>query len=120
MTDMLTIGLDRLGYEVVALNDPQEALEALREDPGAWDIVVSDQVMPGMKGLTMFREMKEIRGDLRFVLCTGFSDGASEEAALAAGADAYFLKPVSPERLAAAIRRMIDQSTAGVARKRAT
>ena len=122
MTDMLTIGLDRLGYEVVALNDPREAVETLREDPGAWDIVISDQVMPGMKGLTMLREMREIRGDLRFFLCTGFSDGATEAAALAAGADAFFLKPVSPERLAAAIRQMIDQSSGARAlvRKHAT
>src|SRR5215471_18158873 len=51
VTDMLTIGLDRLGYEVVGLNDPEEAAGTFKEDPTAWDVVISDQVMPGTKGL---------------------------------------------------------------------
>jgi len=108
LTDMLTIGLERLGYEVVALNDPGELLAVFAEDPDAWDIVVSDQVMPNMKGLSLFQRLKAIRATILLVLCTGFSDAASEETARAAGADAFFLKPVSPEQIAAAIRRLID------------
>jgi len=110
MTDMLTIGLDRLGYETVALNDPAEALAMFIDDPGAWDVVISDQVMPGMKGLTLFDRLKAVRPELRFILCTGFSDGATEELALAAGVDAFFLKPVSPEQLAACVRRLVDRA----------
>jgi two-component system, cell cycle sensor histidine kinase and response regulator CckA len=62
-----------------------------------------------MKGLTLLARLREISPALRFILCTGFSDGAGEDVALAAGADAYFLKPVSPEQLAAAIRRLTDR-----------
>jgi PAS domain S-box-containing protein len=109
MTDMLTIGLDRLGYEVVALNDSEEALAVFTEDPKAWDVVISDQVMPRMKGLTLFHRLKSVRASLRFILCTGFSDGATEKTALAAGVDAFLLKPVSPEQLAASIRRLLDE-----------
>jgi len=71
-------------------------------------VVVTDQVMPGMRGEALFRRMKEISPALRFILCTGFSDGASEAAALALGIDAFFLKPVSPEQVATAIRRLFD------------
>jgi PAS domain S-box-containing protein len=110
MTDMLTIGLDRLGYEVVALNDPAEALAVFAADPSAWDVVISDQVMPGMKGLALHERLKAIRPRLRFVLCTGFSDGATEAMALTAGVDAFFLKPVSAEQLAARIRRLMDET----------
>ncbi len=106
--DVLTIGLDRLGYEVVALDDPREALSAVAEHPTAWDVVISDQVMPHMKGLTLLARLRAIRPALRLILCTGFSDGATEEAALAAGVDAFFLKPTTPDDLAAAIRRLID------------
>ncbi len=109
MTDMLTIGLERLGYEVVALNDPDEVLAAFSEDPTAWDVVISDQVMPRMKGLTLFQRLKLVRASLRFILCTGFSDGATEKTALTAGVDAFFLKPVSPEQLAACVRRLLDE-----------
>jgi signal transduction histidine kinase/CheY-like chemotaxis protein len=106
VTDMLTTGLDRLGYEVVALNDPAEALAVFGGDPSAWDVVISDEVMPSMKGLTLLSRFKAVRPSLRFILCTGFSDGDTEKAALEAGVDAYFLKPVSPEQLAACIRRL--------------
>ncbi|MBI3710716.1 MAG: response regulator [Proteobacteria bacterium] len=106
--DALTVGLDRLGYEVVALDDPEEALAVFAEDQAAWDVVISDQVMPRMKGLTLFQRLKAIRPSLRFILCTGFGDGATEEMAAAAGTDAFFIKPVSAERLAASIRRLVD------------
>jgi PAS domain S-box-containing protein len=108
VADVMAIGLDRLGYEAVAAHDPSEALAAFEEDPAAFDVVVSDQVMPRMKGLALFRSLKAIRPSLRFILCTGFSDEATEESARATGVDAYFMKPAAPEEIAAAIRQLFD------------
>ncbi len=108
MTEMLSIGLGRLGYQVVAFNDPAVAVKVFSANPAAWAAVISDQVMPNMKGLTLFRRLKAVHPSLRFILCTGFSDGATEESAQAAGVDAFFLKPVSPQKLAGTIRRLID------------
>ena len=112
MTDVLTTGLDRLGYESVAVNDVREVIQLFVEDPMSWDVVISDQVMPEMKGRTLCKALKKIRPSLRFILCTGFSEGLTEEEALSAGADAFFLKPVRPEEIAAAIRKLFDQNTA--------
>jgi PAS domain S-box-containing protein len=109
MTDVLVMALDRLGYEAVALNDPEEAINTFAENPAAWDVVISDQVMPGMKGLALLDRLKAIHPSLRFILYTGFSDGATEEGALAAGVDAFLLKPAAPEDIAAAIRRLFDR-----------
>jgi PAS domain S-box-containing protein len=106
ITDMLSIGLERLGYEVAALNDPAEALEAVREAPGAWDAVVTDHLMPGMQGLSLAQELKSLRSDLIVVLCTGLDDGVVGQAAKAQGIDAFFAKPVEPEQIAAAIRAL--------------
>ena len=108
MTDVITMALDRLGYETAAINDPQEALEIFSGDPAAWDVVVSDQVMPGMKGLTLVQRLKAVRPTLRCILCTGFSDGATEEGAKAAGVDLFLAKPTAPEEIAAAIRKLFD------------
>jgi PAS domain S-box-containing protein len=112
-TDVLTIGLDRLGYEVVALNDPEEALATFSENPAAWDVVISDQIMPHIKGLTLFERLRALRPTLRFVLCSGESGERRqtlEQRALDAGVDAFIHKPATPEQFAAAIRRLIDQS----------
>jgi PAS domain S-box-containing protein len=107
IADMLAIGLGRLGYRVTAIVDPADALAAVERNPDAWDVVISDQVMPGMKGMTLFAHLKAIKPALRFILCTGFSDAATEAHALEAGADGFFLKPVSPEQIAARIRRIV-------------
>jgi PAS domain S-box-containing protein len=109
IVDMVTTGLDRLGYEAVGIADPVEALAAWRDDPAAWDVVVSDQVMPRLKGLAMHARMRAVDPRVRFILCTGFSDDASEEMARQAGVDGYFLKPVAVAQLAAAIRRLVDE-----------
>ncbi len=66
--------------------------------------------MPGMTGLTLHTRLKAMRRNLRFVLCTGFSDGTVERAAHAAGVDAVFLKPVPTERLVARIREIVNQT----------
>jgi PAS domain S-box-containing protein len=110
--DVLSIGLDRLGYEVAALDDPEAALAVFVEHPDAWDVVISDQIMPTMTGVTLLERLKTLRPGLRFVLCSG--DGGGEAAALAAGASAFFVKPVSPEEIAQAIRRLIDAPSAAV------
>jgi PAS domain S-box-containing protein len=104
--DVLSIGLDRLGYEVAALDDPEAALAAFAEHPEAWDVVISDQIMSAMTGVSLLERLKALRPGLCFLLCSG--DGGSETAARSGGAAAFFMKPVSPEEIAKAIRRMID------------
>ena len=104
--EMLASGLGRLGYEVVSLTDPQEALEAFSEDPDYWNVIVSDQTMPGMKGTTLYERLKAVRPSVRFILCTGYDDGASTDPASDSGIVARFLKPVSPQQISAAIAQL--------------
>jgi DNA-binding NarL/FixJ family response regulator len=96
-----------LGYETAPLYSSVEAFEEFQEAPQAWDLVINDQSMPRMKGMELIRKMKSVRPDIKTILCTGFSNEATEEAAIAAGADCYFNKPVEIETLAATIRRML-------------
>ncbi len=104
ITDVLSIGLERLGYEVAAVNDPAEALAVFSEAPALWDAVVTDQLMPGMQGLVLAEKLKSLRPNLIVILCTGLDDGMVDRAAKATGADAFFTKPVEPEQIAATIR----------------
>ena len=108
IVDMLSIGLERLGYETVAVTDPLEALAAFEEDPAAWDIVVSDEVMPQMRGLELVRKLKAVRGDVRVLLCTGYSDTANDKIIRAAGVDVMLLKPVDAVTVASKIRQLMD------------
>jgi CheY-like chemotaxis protein len=102
-TDVLSIGLDRLGYEVAAVNTPEEAVEAFAEAPQQWDVVVTDNVMPGCSGIDLAGQMIAIRPDVPIILCTGFDDGTVADEARALGIHAVLAKPVDPAQLAAAI-----------------
>src|SRR3954468_8119063 len=66
--------LSRRGYRVSGYSTPEEALHALREQPRAYDVVVSDYIMPGMNGLHVAREVAAIRPDLPVVLFSGHID----------------------------------------------
>jgi two-component system cell cycle sensor histidine kinase/response regulator CckA len=109
LLEMMTSGLERFGYEVTGTDDPSDALESVIADPGVWDVVVSDHVMPGMMGLTLLTEIKRVRPDCPVILCTGFSDNLTEAQARALGVDAFFLKPVQPVAIACQIRALLDR-----------
>ncbi len=108
---MTAHALERLGYEVASCDDPQDALDIFNEHPEAWDVVVTDQTMPGLTGIELAQRMLERRPDLQIVLCTGFSESANEETARAAGIAAFLNKPVDPYRLASTIRAVLDRHT---------
>jgi signal transduction histidine kinase/ActR/RegA family two-component response regulator len=112
IVDMLSIGLERLGYETVGVTDPVEALAAFQEDPTAWDIVVTDEVMPQMRGLEFVRMLKSVRPEIKVVLCTGYSDTTNGDIAPASGIDAFLLKPVDAANIAAKLRQLMDAAPA--------
>ncbi len=109
LTDMLSIGLERLGYDVTSCNDPFEALHAVEQDPGAWHVVVTDQMMPAMRGVALIERLKAIAPDVATLLCTGFADGTTEAAARHAGADAFLMKPLEAHRIARQMRALLDR-----------
>jgi PAS domain S-box-containing protein len=107
LLDAMAIGLRRLGLEVAATTQPQQAVAWVAEQPGRFDVMVTDQVMPGLRGTALIAMVKRADPQLRVILTTGYSDGATEEGALAAGADAFILKPVPPETVARAAQVVV-------------
>ena len=103
------IALSMMGYQVTAFHGPNEALDAFRARPDAHDVIVSDQTMPRMTGLEFAREVRAIRPDIVFVLCSGFSEAVTDASIREAGIDAYVRKPVKPRDLAAQMRRALDE-----------
>lgn len=62
------------GYEVEEACDGEDALEILQDDPGGFDLVVSDVVMPGMDGPTLIREAKELLGSAKVLFMSGYAE----------------------------------------------
>jgi signal transduction histidine kinase/CheY-like chemotaxis protein len=106
LADGLSLALQKLGYETASVYGSEEALDVFSKDPRAWDIVITDQVMPRMTGLQLTSKMKQLNANVDIVLCTGFSDSATEQNSKRAGAGAFLQKPSSPELIAQTIRRL--------------
>jgi len=108
LTDAGRSMLQRLGYEVTVKNDPAEALELFRADPAGFDLVITDQTMPGLTGMDLFAEMRAIRRDLPVILVTGYSDLVDAEKAKTAGIRAFVMKPLTKGEIARTIRQVLD------------
>jgi CheY-like chemotaxis protein len=103
VADMLSIGLERLGYATVAVQDPLSALEAIEEDPSAFDTLLTDLHMPLMSGSELIRRAREAAPHLHIILCTGDAKDATAAEARSLGADRVLHKPVKIQSVAEAM-----------------
>jgi CheY-like chemotaxis protein len=101
--------LKHLGYRVTAMTDPVEALEIFLYDPDAFDLVILDQAMPLMTGGTLAAAILKARPGTPIIICTGYSEGLSEEQAAAMGIKAFVWKPFSLKEIAVTIRRALRE-----------
>ncbi len=99
--------LTRLGYTVSTKTSAAEALELFCARPDAFDIVITDQTMPGMTGMTLAERLLKIRPDLPIVLCTGYSDTVGPARAKTVGVREFLMKPLTRQDLAEAMRRAL-------------
>jgi signal transduction histidine kinase/ActR/RegA family two-component response regulator len=103
----LRIMLEHLGYRVVTMLDSASALETFRQNPAAFDLVVTDQVMPGLKGVELAQAILRLRPDIPIMLCTGYSDLIDEPTAKSFGIRVFIMKPYSVREMAEAVRRAL-------------
>jgi CheY-like chemotaxis protein len=103
LSDILT----DLGYHVDIAHDGPSALELVRRTP--YDLALLDLRMPGMDGLTLYREIKKLRADTVAIVVTAYAGGATADAALTAGAWQILPKPVDLPRLMGLVDEALSQ-----------
>jgi PAS domain S-box-containing protein len=105
--EMTTRLLEAGGYQVTPFSSSSDALTALEQSPHSWDLLLTDQTMPGMSGVELLQAARSVRADLRVVIMTGHSDKLTVDADGGVGADAVLRKPFRFERLTAVIRQVL-------------
>jgi len=96
--------LGALGYTPVVVNHGNDALRLFQSSSGQFDLVITDQVMPGMRGLELIQHLKVIQPDIPIILCTGFSETFAQQQAESLGIDAILMKPILMKNLSEVIR----------------
>jgi len=102
--------LDRIGYQVLAASNGQEAIQIYEENHENIDVVILDMIMPGMSGGDVFDRLKEINANVRVLLSSGYSiDGEASEI-LDRGCNGFIQKPFRINLLAQKIREVLDKA----------
>jgi len=104
----LADGLARLGYRVTPAADGVHALTAFRNDPGAFDLVITDQIMPRMPGIELASELAKIRPEVPIILCTGFSEKIDGGTVGIHGIRELIMKPFTMTELTRLIRKVVS------------
>jgi nitrogen-specific signal transduction histidine kinase/CheY-like chemotaxis protein len=99
--------LSRLGYEPVSFSDSHAALAAFEGAPRSFDVVVADDVMPGLTGTELASVLRRQRRELPIVLVSGYSGPILAQRALAAGVSELLVKPLQSRDIAAALARVL-------------
>lgn len=100
--------LEHLGYEVVAVQSPGEALNLVRSAPDRFDLLVTDHVMPKMTGAQLVREIASIRPGLPAIVCSGTLSAAVEEGTCIPAIRRFVSKPFSITELDRTIAEVLE------------
>ena len=107
--------LEGLGYHVESTTESRRALEQVLVDPARFDLVITDQTMPGMTGRALAERIRAVRPDLPIILCSGFPEDDAGMGLPGALFNGFLQKPWNPAQMATAIRNVF-RPPAGVHR----
>jgi len=99
--------LSQLGYEAVSFSDSHAALAAFEAAPERFDVVLTDEIMPGLTGTRLACMVRHRRPDLPVVLVSGYTAVSLTQAALAAGVSEWLTKPLQTRDTATTLARVL-------------
>jgi signal transduction histidine kinase len=95
--------LATLGHEPVGFTSAQAALEAFRRDPSRFDVVLTDERMPNLRGVALAAQIRSERPDVPVILMTAYRTAQLDALARRAGVVRTIDKPLRVAELQAAL-----------------
>ena len=101
------IFLQKKGYEVVTVSNGSDAIEECRQH--TFDLILLDEMMPGLSGLETLQEIKEIQPATPVVMCTKSEEENIMNQAIGSQIADYLIKPVNPSQILLSLKKNIHQ-----------
>jgi len=98
------------GYQVTYFMDPNEAIIAISKNPEAYDLVITDKIMPHIDGLELAGAITAIRPDLPVILCTGNRSALPDINLECVGIRALLGKPIEGSSLLRTVESVLLKS----------
>ena len=99
--------LSEKGYDIETCSNGNDTLDLVRQT--AYDLIFLDEHMPGLSGIETLRLIREIRADIPVVMVTKSEEEGIMEAAIGSEIADYLIKPVKPNQILLALKRILDQ-----------
>jgi len=109
LRDLLKLTLESKGYTVFIAKDGEEAVEIYQWHYQNINLVLGDFQLPKLNGYEVFKELKTINPDVKFILATGFLEPEQREALEREGTKRIIQKPYVPEQIVKAIREVLEE-----------
>lgn len=107
LRQMVAFSLKAAGYDVISAVDGQDGLNKAKEK--TVDLVLTDQNMPVMDGLTMITNLRSLASyqKVPILMLTTESSDEMKAKGKAAGANGWLVKPFDPKRLIEVVQKVI-------------
>ncbi|MDE7005597.1 MAG: bifunctional response regulator/alkaline phosphatase family protein, partial [Alistipes sp.] len=93
------------GYDVETCNNGYDAIDMAAE--GAFDLIILDEMMPGMTGLETLPKIKEVRPTTPVIMVTKSEEENIMDKAVGSKIADYLIKPVNPNQVLLSIKRIV-------------
>ena len=103
----LSQSLESLGVETDMAGNGEEALTKLKEKD--FGLILLDIRMPGMDGMEVLRQVREVRPDIRIIMITAYGTIGSAVEAMKLGAVDFLQKPFDPEEIRELVFRVLNR-----------
>jgi DNA-binding response OmpR family regulator len=114
LVDVFCRRLEQAGYRVYGTTDAHDALDVFSRDPTAFDLVITDFMMPRMTGLDLAHQLSALREGVPIIILTGNAGDISPQRSAAAGVSLVGQKPLSFAELTAHMEQLLGRGdTAG-------
>jgi len=107
MREFLKILLEKEGYRVATAAEGKSALALAGQHP--FDLVISDIRMPGMSGLELLAQLKQLKSEIGVIMITAFASPDDAVAAMKNGAFDYITKPFNVDEIKSVIRAVLKK-----------
>jgi len=99
--------LSQMGYQVLAVANPEDALVICSDVNKVVDLVIADIVLPGMSGAVLMKQVLGFKPDVKVLYVTGFDQEAAIKYGVDPVSDHILVKPYKQDDLAWKIREIL-------------
>jgi DNA-binding NtrC family response regulator len=99
---------DNTEYGVETTNNPSEALTMIKDR--TYDLIISDLKMPGIDGLELFNELKEISPETPLIIITAYGSQEAADEAFRSGVTDFIAKPFRKDSILFTIKKSLELS----------